>query len=379
MNVLHIMDYAAPYRGNFLPSIQNLEEKLELTGGRLIFMFPETAKGIDWVIELQTQGHQVYFINTTFFSKKIKFSEILKLREIIKKERVSILHTHFVAYNYTLAFMKFCFLLNEKTIGNFMNEFLPPRNKYYKFKVSVTNLSFNKIIASSAAVKESVIKSGINGNKVSIVYNALDTNHLKREDIINFRDNKEQKIILMFGWTFLRKGVDIAIRAVSNLIAENADLKLVIAMAGGQEITKNEIVKIMGYIPDWINIMGPIANIATYYNSADIFLSSSREEGFTYSVLEAAFCNPMIAASNIGGHPMDIPFIGKFETENVENLTDVIRQYLLKTEEERSLMKSAQRDYVTRVYNIDNWSKDIIKIYSEISYKKFINISEYAI
>jgi glycosyltransferase involved in cell wall biosynthesis len=365
MNVLHIMDYAAPYRGNFIPSIQNLEGKLNFAGDRLIYIFPETAKRIDWVEELQRDGHIVYFINTAFFSKRIKYSEIKKLMRIIKRENVSILHTHFVAHNYTMAFMKSCFLLRKKIIGNFMNEFLPPRNRYYKLKVFITNLSFDKIIASSPAVKESIIKSGIKGDKVRVVYNSLDPKHLQTVDKIELRDRENQKIILMFGWTFMRKGVDIALKAVNKLIEEKTDLKLVVAMAGGQEGTRDEIVKIFGVVPDWINLLGPTADVATYYNAADIFLSASREEGFTYSLLEAAYCNPLLIASKIGGHPLDIPFIGKFESENPESLVDAIRGLLAKTEEERILIKSAQREYVTRVYNIDNWSRDIIEIYSQ--------------
>jgi len=77
-------------------------------------------------------------------------------------------------------------------------------------------------------------------------------------------------------------------------------------------------------------LQGPTHNVASYYNSSDIFLSSSREEGFTYSVLEAAYCNPMIIASEIGGHPLDIPFISHFESGNVNQLKALIIEILEK-------------------------------------------------
>lgn len=366
MVVLQIMDYAAPYKGNFIPSIQNLEEHLNSIAGHMIYMFPLTAKKIDWVEELQKEGKSIYFIDNSFFSRRIKYSNIKMLRDIIKRENVNIIHTHFVAYNYTLALMKKWFIPKVKILGNFMNEFLPPQNLYNKFKVFVTNITFDEIVASSAAVKQSVLNTGINAKKVFTIYNALDVNHLQKYDILNLKDTDSQKIILMFGWTFHRKGVDIAISAIKELINEGQNIRLVIAMAGGLEIIKNEIIKQMGNIPPWITLLGPDPNVATYYNSADIFLSSSREEGFTYSILEASYCNSMIIASEIGGHPLDIPFIGRFESEKIDKLKETINEMLKKTPEERKVINEAQKEFVVRAYNINNWSKDIIERYSVI-------------
>jgi len=365
-NILQIMDYAAPYKGNFIPSIENLETHLRQSGNRLIYMFPEGARKIDWVFQLQKEGKIVYFLDHSFFSKRIKLRNILDLLKVIKKEGVSIIHTHFIAYNYTLVLMKMIFLHDIKIIGNFMNEFHPPFNKYRRFKIFITDSTFDSIIASSSAVKESIINTGLSSGKVKIVYNALDTEHLQVYDKIDFSDNDSQKIVLMFGWTFLRKGVDIAIYAINELIDEGRDIRLVIAMAGGMEIVENEIKNQLGNVPSWITLMGPTSNVASYYNSTDIFLSASREEGFTYSVLEASYCNPMIILSEIGGHPLDIPYVGKFESESFTQLKKSIIDMLKKNNEERKVMNEAQKNYVSRTYDVNNWSKDIIKIYSNI-------------
>ncbi len=366
MNVLQIMDYAAPYKGNFIPSVQNLGSHIKQEGGRLIYLFPITAQKIGWSEELKRDGETVYFIDNSFFSKRIKYSNIKKLMQIIKKENVSIIHTYFVAYNYTIALMNWCFIPKIKIVGNFMNEFSPPKNIYYRFKVFITKLTFDTIVASSSAVKQSVLNAGINAKKVVTIYNALDFKHLQTNDVLNLKDDDSQKIILMFGWTFYRKGVDIAVKAVKRLIEGRKDIKLVIAMAGGQEIIKTEIINLLGTVPEWITLLGPDTDVAKYYNSADIFLSSSREEGFTYSVLEAAYCNPMIIISEIGGHPIDIPHVGKFKSEKSDKLKEVIEEMLIKTPKERDQMKSTQKEYVVKNYNIDEWSKDIIKVYSTI-------------
>ena len=224
-SVLHIMDYAAPYKGNFIPSIFNLIEHLNNSANMLVYLFPFSTIKIDWVEELERQGETIYYIDRSFFSKNIKLSNIKLLRDIIIRENVNIIHTHFVAYNYTLALMKVFIISRIKIIGNFMNEYLPPLYIYNKLKVFITKFTYDKIIASSVAVKLSVLNTGINETEIATIYNTLDIKYLQTFDIINLKDNDSQKIILMFGWTFRRKGVDIAIRVIKGLIEERQNLR----------------------------------------------------------------------------------------------------------------------------------------------------------
>lgn len=365
-NVLQIMDYAAPYKGNFIPSLLNLEAHLNKSGFKQVYLFPESARNLYWIEELNSSGKSVYFIGSSFFSKKIKFSNISFLRGLIKKEKIAIIHTHFVAQNYTLAFMRLTGLLQQPVAGNFMNEFLPVRNKYYWLKVIATRLTFSVIIASSEAVRMSLEKCSIKDRKVRTIFNALDTGHLLKYENINFHDHPGQKVVLMFGWTFERKGVDLAVKAVKDLISRNYDIRLVIAMAGGIDIVREEIIKLNGSLPDWVTLKGPHPEVASYYNAADIFLSSSREEGFTYSVLEASFCNPLIVASDIGGHPLDIPGIGIFRSGDNIMLADVLMKILSVKEAEKDGIKKLQREYVMTKYNVNDWSENVISLFSTL-------------
>lgn len=44
MNFLFICAYAAPYKGNFISSLEVLEHKLEQNGHKVIYAFTETTK-----------------------------------------------------------------------------------------------------------------------------------------------------------------------------------------------------------------------------------------------------------------------------------------------------------------------------------------------
>jgi glycosyltransferase involved in cell wall biosynthesis len=361
--VLFIMDYAAPYRGNFIPSILNLAGNAGREGLGVVFLFPEAARNIEWVIEFQKEHDGVYFIDRSFFSKKIRFSNIALVRRIIRKENVRIIHTHFVAYNYSLLLLKILLRGRVSFIGNFMNEFLPARNKWFRIKVLVTRQIFDLIIASSDGVKKSIINAGIPDKYVTTVFNSLDPGHLEISEKVDFRVEPGESVILMFGWTYKRKGVDIAVKAINELVGTGKKIRLVVAMAGGFDIVENGIREITGTLPGWITLKGPAQNIASYYNASDIFLSSSREEGFTYSVLEAAYCSPMLIMSRIEGHPLDLPFSESFEGENVEELKKTILKVLSFTADERKMIRKAQKEYVLSVYDVNKWSGYIIKEY----------------
>lgn len=65
-----------------------------------------------------------------------------------------------------------------------------------------------------------------------------------------------------------------------------------------------------------------------YYNSAKIFLSASRSEGFCFSVIETVYCGCDIIQSNIPEYRLDIPECRVFESNNVKKLMQVLLELL---------------------------------------------------
>jgi glycosyltransferase involved in cell wall biosynthesis len=366
MNILHIMDYAAPYKGNFIPSIENLEKHLILSGSKLIYMFPADTVNFGWIKQLEKEGKRILFIDRTFYSKQIKWKNLKCLLQIIKDEHISIIHTNFVAHNYTLFILKNFFNRKVKIIGQFQNHYILPDNLYRNLKIFVTKNTFNKIIGVSDSVEKSLVDLKIPKERVTSIHNSLVSERLMNYNRITLRESVDQKVVLMFGWPYYRKGVDLAIEVIKQLNVEGRDVLLAISLPGGKEIIEMEIQKKLGEIPTWVRLLNAREDVATYYNEADVFISPSREEGYTFAVLEAAYCDCMIIVSEIGGNPQDIPLIGKFENENSDKLKEVIIEMLEKTPEEKGAINKIQREYVLNKYDIDKWSERIINIYSTI-------------
>ena len=103
-NILQILDYAAPYKGNFIPSMETLEEHWK-PYGKMVFLMPDAAQSIPWVKDF-SQKHKVYYISRQFYSKKISCDLIKQVADIVRQEKIQVIHTHFIQANYNLFLMR---------------------------------------------------------------------------------------------------------------------------------------------------------------------------------------------------------------------------------------------------------------------------------
>jgi len=93
--------------------------------------------------------------------------------------------------------------------------------------------------------------------------------------------------------------------------------------------------------------------VAEYYNSSDLFILPSLEEGLGYVSGEALACGCPVIASNVGGIP-DIVIDGKtgllFEPKDVDDLKDKIN-YMINNKNDALKMAEAGRQHIIKNYN----------------------------
>ena len=87
--VLIITDYAAPYEGNFIESLKALHRNMLKKGNDIIYLFSPKAQDKKCVKGLLKEKYKVYF-GSESVRKNIKI-----INEIIKKEKISVIYTHF--------------------------------------------------------------------------------------------------------------------------------------------------------------------------------------------------------------------------------------------------------------------------------------------
>lgn len=361
-NVLQIMDYAAPYRGNFIPSMEALADYWK-SFGDMVFLFPDGAKNVSWIRQFQ-QERRVYFISRSFFSKKINITLIKELQRIIEQEEISIIHTHFVEANYNLFLFSKLIYPNIRYIVSLHNHYAVTGRFGWIRKIIFKRL-YDRVCGVSQSVVDSALKIGCSKDKVIVARNSIHFERLKtslQQRIIE-HDGYE-RIVMMLGHPWMRKGTDIAIQAIEKLNEKGKIFKLAIVYSGKVEDYERIIIEKLGQIPPFVQVYPPNDDIANYYNSSDIFLSASREEGFCYALVEAAYCSSYIITSNIPAPiSLAIPYMASYEVESPEKLSALLLEFLEMDDNQLMEIKKAQQEYVVNEFNLYHWAQTISKAY----------------
>jgi len=169
--------------------------------------------------------------------------------------------------------------------------------------------SADKIIAVSNFTKEQIIKNyKINPSKIEVVYNGIDLDGytFPQEDLRETRKQlnlPEKPVILFVGRVDdPRKGLDLLLRAFKKVLERVEAILLVVGKGDQTEVRKlanslgiSRNVIFAGFIDD--------ATLKKCYALCDIYVCSSRLEGFGLTVLEAMIAGKLVVATNVGAIP----------------------------------------------------------------------------
>ena len=362
--ILHIMNYAASYRGNFIDSLWSLDKKLQLEGLKNIYLFTGDAKSegpMSWIKEMQHQGEEVYFLAEN------RNQDAGLIRKLIKEKNVKAVHTHFITMQQYLAVYQATF---GKKIPVFMHMHNHSKVAGNPIKNIIRRTLYRKciMIACSESVYHSLERDYPKNEKYSIDngvnFSRLDSYENLREE--DFGLEKSEGVFLIFGFDFYRKGVDLAVKALKELRNQGHSFSLLVSLSTNFEQVEKNIIDILGEMPSWIKVISARNDVATLYNFVDVFLSPSREEGLPYSVVEAGYSSCSVVMSDISAQVhLKIPYGYWFESENVEDFADKIlkaqKEHIKKLENWDKAKQSMRENYA-----LDTWSEQVEKLYKKI-------------
>lgn len=232
---------------------------------------------------------------------------------------------HFLNYNYTVRMLKkmnyevfhptyydpyFLKYIGNKpfvlTVYDMIHELYPHLFKSNDRTVENKRLLIkkaNKIIAISESTKRDIIKLyNIPQEKIEVIHlsSSLKLNPNCTNAIV---DNLPDRFILFVGKRAGYKNFDLFIEAVSQILKEDKDLKLL--SVGGGVFSKKELDMLSD-----LNIKDKVIHITTdddtlsmVYKKALIFVFPSLYEGFGIPILEAFNCECPVALSNSSSFP----------------------------------------------------------------------------
>ncbi|MBS1520075.1 MAG: glycosyltransferase family 4 protein [Bacteroidetes bacterium] len=365
-NVLQFLCFNSPYGGSFFQSLLMLEQKLNQDDIDMVYLFHMDTSHYDWIQELIKQGKKIYFLSGNF-SK-----DTFYIRDLLVKHNIRYIHAHFAG-------LKYLFLLNVAgklySKQTFIVRHLRNHDKPRGFLGESLRKLLNKVdlyIGCSESVAIEYKRNfKIEDKKITHVTNAINFNRLNKFDNLKRADYKigaDTKVFLLFGFDYYRKGVDVVLEAMDRLVQEGHYVCLLLSLSTNKEVIESKIINRFSKIPDWLRILSPREDIASYYLLSNYFISASREEGFCNSLVEAAYCERPIISSDIPGQgSLNIPHTYKFTSENIAELKDAMIALMSLTDEQKDWIVSEQKEYVIKNFDLDTWAEQITDVYRSLN------------
>lgn len=368
--VLHLTDYGAPYAGNFIASLRALETLVVERGGSVAYVLPPRARERAWTKDF-SQSHEVHFLEAGGF-----LSYYRQVRRFLRETNASILHEHFIHFSEKLAAWLAIQTCGHrvKTVLHLHNHIELPKNPIKRIPHMLYFRSVSRFVCCSESVAAHLIADGVPKARVSVAENAIAFERLDHYDDAvraSLRLPEGTFLALMFGYNFEVKGVDLAVEAVRLLREQDGSpVVLAVALSSNLELVRARILSQLGVseLPDWILLLPPREDVGSYYRMADVFLSPSRQEGFCYALVEAAYCRTPVLASAIDAQKdLALPQEAFFPPQDSISLSRAISRVIHETGTPRhriSLVQTADR--VAQTYSLSRWAERVCAAYDGV-------------
>ena len=323
-----VCDYASIYGGNFIPSILRFANLIK-DSYFVFFTFPLEAKERNWAQYIINSGFSVQYIE---FHKKTFRRELKKLNRL---KSVNVVYTHFLSslriklmYPFSFKTKLLFHIHTDVSCGTKAGLFAKAKN-FIEHRILRTDAVYffvSKDLKNAYKVGKNhyYLPNALCLERVPC--NCIDAETLKS----NYHINKENTVYLTFAWNPFVKGTDIIVKAFLDDKNQNNKLIIVYKRDGGYEKCVSylkETLKSDSFLQDnRIIFAPPIEDVFNYYKISDVFISASRSEGFSYSILESLYFGLKVISSDIKGTEWAKSYdsVISFESENSAKLNSII-------------------------------------------------------
>lgn len=231
---------------------------------------------------------------------------ILKLRKLIKKKRIDIIHSHdFKSDFYSV--LSTCFLKTKRvttahgsTRDSVLKKFYLYITERYIYRY------FNKVIAVSEKVAHQLPQMGNSSSRIEVIQNCIDPSLLKIDSNNNYSEKKDSsKDITVFGVIgrlFPDKGHLQFIKAFSQIQNPDKKIKAIFVGDGPYRKVIEDYITTLGLNNDII-LIGFQSDMMSIYNTIDYLVIPSLREGIPYVLLEGMSLKKPILATTVGDIP----------------------------------------------------------------------------
>jgi glycosyltransferase involved in cell wall biosynthesis len=204
---------------------------------------------------------------------------------------------------------------------------------------------FDRIICVSEDAKSAVVGKLKPIKEPIVIYNPIDSQDILKKAIeLEGKIKKEKFTICAVGRLVEEKGFDRLIQATADLCKQGYDFDVLILGQGDLEDSLKRLVNQFN-ISNYVKFLGYIENPYPYIRSSDLYVCSSRLEGYSLTVAEAIVLGTPVMSTSCTG-PVELLDGGKYGTiveNSTEGIYKGIKELLDNPEELDMLRKKANK------------------------------------
>jgi L-malate glycosyltransferase len=154
----------------------------------------------------------------------------------------------------------------------------------------------DRVIAVSNAVKDVLIRGGVDPESVRVAHSGVDASRIEAVDPVRVAEFRQRACV----GPSTRKGHDVLLRAIRILREAGEDIACIAAGEGPLRQYLDHRIHELG-IADRVHLMGFVDDMASFYRALDLFVLPSNKEAMGNSLMEAMLAEVPVVASRVGG------------------------------------------------------------------------------
>lgn len=283
---------------------------------------------------LADNGHQVHFITYSqparldFFSENLYYHEVSvskyplfdyppyelalasKLVDVVRFEKLDLLHVHYAIPHASAAFMAKQILATYNihipvvTTLHGTDITLVGKDLTYKPVVTFSINQSDGVTAVSQNLKEDTYKHFDITNDIRVIPNFIDLKRFSLKEKDHFKlaiaPNNERIIIHTSNFRKVKRTSDVI--RIFQKVQEAIPSKLLMVGDGPERVYDEKLCRDLG-INDSVRFLGKQDAVEEILSVSDLFLMPSESESFGLAALEAMACKVSVITSNAGGLP----------------------------------------------------------------------------
>ncbi len=302
-------------------------------------------------IGLASKGHEIHFITykrparLSSYNANIYLHEVSNMKyplfeyapyesslaskmvDVVKFQKLDILHVHYAIPHAAVAYMAKQILATEGihipivTTLHGTDITLIGDDPSFKPVVEFSINNSDGVTAVSNFLKEKTLNKFEIKNDIQVIYNFIDFEKFKKTDKEHFKKaiapEGEKILTHISNFRKVKRVEDVV--SIFNLVSKKIDSKLLLIGDGPERQNIENLCREMG-LCDKIRFLGKQHAVEELLAISDLFIFPSGNESFGLAALEAMACEVPVISSNAGGIP-EVNLNGK--TGYVHNIGDV--------------------------------------------------------